>query len=375
MCKKIAIIGPFAPSIVLFRGPLIKELVFSGCTVITLAPDFSEKEMSILNKLGATPEKFYLNKDGVNPFQDVFSIFSLYKIFRNEKPYIIVGYHPKPAIYGPFAGWLAKVPLRIAWLGGLGYAFINENLSLKKRLVRYIQTTWMKIAFRVAHQVWLQNEDDLNLLVSLGILKSEKGVVIGGTGVDLDEWKPAPVHYSPITFTLIARLLKEKGIYEFVEAAKKIKKQYPKTRFLLIGPIDTNPSAIKKHEVERWVEEGILEWVQWTDDVKSYLAETSVYVLPSYREGVPRSTQEALAMARPVITTDAPGCRDTVIDGRNGFLIPIKDVDALVNAMEKFILNPDLISQMGQESRKLAEERFDVRKINMKILDHLSIKA
>jgi len=177
----------------------------------------------------------------------------------------------------------------------------------------------------------------------------------------------------PITFTLAARLLREKGIVEFAQAAQRIKQHYPNTRFLLLGRLDTNPGALREHEVRQWAEAGILEWHGHVPDVRPYFAQTSVYVLPSYREGVPRSTQEAMAMARPVITTDAPGCRETVIDGVNGFLVPPRDVDALVRAMERFILQPELIITMGQASRKLAEERFDVHKINQRILAVMGI--
>jgi lipopolysaccharide/colanic/teichoic acid biosynthesis glycosyltransferase len=186
--------------------------------------------------------------------------------------------------------------------------------------------------------------------------------LLGGIGVPLEEWPPAPPHLEPLTFTLIARLLREKGVREFAEAARRVKARHPGVRFLLIGPLDTNPGAIPEAEVRSWVEEGILEWIPWTEDVRPYLRETSVYVLPSYREGVPRSTQEAMAMARPVITTDAPGCRETVIPGVNGFLVPPRDPEALAQAMMKFLEEPHLVERMGKESRRLAEERFDAAK-------------
>ncbi|WP_245563406.1 glycosyltransferase family 4 protein [Thermus antranikianii] len=218
------------------------------------------------------------------------------------------------------------------------------------------------------------NPDDLNEFVSQGLVRKEKAVLLGGIGVPLEEWPPAPPHLEPVTFTLIARLLREKGVREFAEAARRIKGNYPEVRFLLIGPLDTNPGAIRESEVRSWVEEGLLEWVPWTEDVRPYLRQTSVYVLPSYREGVPRSTQEAMAMARPVITTDAPGCRETVVPGVNGFLVPPRDAQVLAEAMERFIHEPDLIVRMGQESRRLAEERFDARKVNERFLKELGIE-
>jgi glycosyltransferase involved in cell wall biosynthesis len=163
-------------------------------------------------------------------------------------------------------------------------------------------------------------------------------------------------------------LLREKGIVEFAQAAQRIKQRYPNTRFLLLGGLDTNPGALREHEVRQWAEAGILEWHGHVPDVRPYFAQTSVYVLPSYREGVPRSTQEAMAMARPVITTDAPGCRETVVDGVNGFLVPPRDVDAhWFVRWSGSSLQPELILTMGQASRKLAEERFDVHKTNQRI--------
>jgi glycosyltransferase involved in cell wall biosynthesis len=172
---------------------------------------------------------------------------------------------------------------------------------------------------------------------------------------------------------MAARLLREKGIVEYARAAMIIKEKHPDTRFILLGGLDTNPGGLSRDEVEQWAEKGTPEWPGQVSDVCRWLAQTSVYVLPSYREGVPRSTQEAMAMARPVITTDAPGCRETVIDGKNGFLVPVRDADALAAAMERFIMQPDLIEMMGQVSRKIAEERFDVRKINQVILREMDI--
>jgi len=165
-------------------------------------------------------------------------------------------------------------------------------------------------------------------------------------------------------------------LWEFAQAAQRIKQRHPNTRFLLLGGLDTNPGALREHEVRQWAETGILEWHGHVPDVRPYFAQTSVYVLPSYyREGVPRSTQEAMAMARPVITTDAPGCRETVIDGVNGFLVPPRDVAALVAAMKRFIVQPELIPTMGQASRRLAEERFDVHKINQRLIQVLGITS
>jgi len=275
---------------------------------------------------------------------------------------------------GPWPPGWQGYPGGAALIEGLGYAFVEGGVpsSLKRRLLRTGLKHLYRLALARAHKVFFLNPDDLSLFTEEGLVIPSKAVLLGGIGVDLEEWSPAPPHLAPMTFTLIARLLREKGVREFVEAARRVKARHPEVRFLLIGPLDTNPGAIGEAEVRRWVEEGLLEWVPWTDDVRPYLRRTSVYVLPSYyREGVPRSTQEAMAMARPVITTDAPGCRETVVHGVNGFLVPPRNAEALAEAMEEFVREPGLIERMGQESRRLAEERFEMRKVNTKLIAHL----
>ena len=369
--KTVAIVGPFAPSIFQFRGPLIRDLLRAGLRVVVLAPDFTPEHMERLRAWGAVPRLYPLDRTGLHPGHDLRTLFALWRVFREERPDVVLGYHPKPSVYVPVAGWLARVPKRVAWVGGLGYAFTEGGRSWKRRGVRWMLTLWYRLAFRVAHQVWFQNPDDRAELLRRGLVREKLAVVVGGTGVDLEAWLPAPSHLKPLTFTLIARLLREKGVLEFIEAARCIKPRHPEVKFLLVGPVDVNPGAIPETQVRSWVNEGLVEWVSWADDVRPYLRRTSVFVLPSYREGIPRSTQEALAMARPVITTDAPGCRETVVGGVNGFLVPPKDAGALTEAMERFIMTPDLIERMGKASRRLAEDRFDVRKINARLIREL----
>jgi glycosyltransferase involved in cell wall biosynthesis len=370
----VAIISPYARTVVSFRGSLIRELIGCGCRVSVLAPDFTPQIRAEVAQLGAAPVDYPLDRTGLHPFRDLFTLWSLWKILRDIHPTIVLAYNIKPNIYGALAGWAARCPSRIAWITGLGHYFTETRVGgLRKTVLQGLIQTLYRFALKTCNTVCFQNSDDKAEMVQRRLVSSSKAVVVGASGVDLCEWLPAPPILEPITFTLAARLLREKGIVEFAEAAQRIKHRYPNTRFLLLGGMDTNPGALREHEVRQWAEAGILEWHGHVPDVRPYFAQTSVYVLPSYREGVPRSTQEAMAMARPVITTDAPGCRETVVDGVNGFLVPPRDVDALVRAMERFILQPDLIIQMGQASRKLAEERFDVHKINQRILAVMGI--
>jgi glycosyltransferase involved in cell wall biosynthesis len=373
--QRVVLISPYAPSIVSFRGALIRDLVSHGAEVFVLAPDYTPEMRAAVAELGATPLDYPLNRTGMNPLQDLRTVMALVRILRRLRPDVVLPYNIKPVIYGTLAAALVGVPQRITLIEGLGYAFIDTpSLTLKSRLTRALIKRLYSLALRRAQTVLFLNRDDLNEFVQIGIVERNQALLLGGIGVDLEEWSPAPPTLEPITFTLAARLIREKGIVEFAEAACRIRMRYPNTRFLLLGGLDTNPGALMQREVDAWVQQGVLEWCGHVPDVKPYLKQTSVYVLPSYyREGVPRSTQEAMAMARPVVTTDAPGCRETVIDGVNGFLVPPRDVDALVAAMERFILQPELIITMGQASRKLAEERFDVRKINRLILQAMGI--
>jgi glycosyltransferase involved in cell wall biosynthesis len=228
---------------------------------------------------------------------------------------------------------------------------------------------------RSAKVVFFQNPDDQQVFRARGILSpNSSSVVVNGSGVDLDKFVfISPLKVKPV-FLLIARLIGDKGIREFVQAAQLIQRSYPDCRFLLVGGLDSNPDAISQIELDDWIHNGMVEYLGRLDDVRPAIARASVYVLPSYREGTPRSVLEAMAMGRAIITTDAPGCRETVIDGENGFLVPVKSVDALVDAMTRFIEDPDLAVRMGKRSREIAEEKYDVHKVNAVMLKEMGIQ-
>jgi glycosyltransferase involved in cell wall biosynthesis len=246
--------------------------------------------------------------------------------------------------------------------------------SYKRRLLRAGVSWLYKLALSLAHQVIFLNKDDIAEFVDDGLVDSAKVSCIGGIGFDLNEW-PFSAPCTQSFFLLAARLLSEKGITQYADAARLVKARYPEVRFVLLGGLAPNPGGLQQAEVHAWVDENLLEWPGHVP-VQPWLAQTSVYVLPSYyREGVPRSTQEAMAMGRAVITTDAPGCRETVDQGVNGFLVPVRDVKALVTAMLRFIENPNLVGSMGQQSCQMAEERFDVCKINAKMLEVLGFSS
>ncbi|WP_029040785.1 glycosyltransferase family 4 protein [Cucumibacter marinus] len=366
---RFALIGNNAFSVLNFRGPLLSEIAERGHTVFALAPDFDAHIRDELVALGVTPVDISLSRTGLNPVRDAIDIVSLVRALRGLELDCVLSFAIKPVIYGTLAARMAGVKHRYALIAGLGYAFGDgARSSFRSRAVHHAARMLYRTALSQANAVFMQNPDDANDFVDLGIVGRDKIVGVNGTGVDLDDWVAHPTMVKPITFVLAARLLAEKGIRQYVEAARIIKAEHPDVRFVLLGGLDSNPDGIKRAEVEGWVAEGVLEWPGHVP-VRPWLAEVSVFVLPSYyREGVPRSIQEAMASARPIITTDAPGCRETVIEGRNGFLVPPRDAGALADAMRKFVLEPNLVMDMGRESRILAQERFDVHKVNARMM-------
>ncbi len=371
---RLALISSQAFSLGNFRGPLIRDLVRAGIEVYALAPDYDPAQRAVVRALGAVPVDFSLSRTGMNPLRDGLDMLRLAMTLRRLRVDVSFGYFIKPVIYGTLAAWLAGIPRRFAMIEGLGFVFTasGTRLSRQRRLLRKGVEGLYRLALRRAERVIFLNDDDLAEFVEGGLVSRGQAVCVRGTGVVLAEWPWVRPVVEPVTFLLAARLLREKGIVEYATAARRVKARHPQARFVLLGGLDPNPGGLSRAEVQAWVAEGLLEWPGHVE-VKPWLAQTSVYVLPSYREGVPRSTQEALAMGRPVITTDAPGCRETVVDGENGFLVPVRDVDALAERMIRFIEQPGLIETMGRRSRQLAEERFDVRRINARILDILGI--
>lgn len=368
-----AIVSSQAFSMFNFRGPLIRDLVASGVQVHALAPDYDDELRQQISSLGANPVDFQLTRTGMNPVHDVLDTLRLTALLRRLRPDVTLGYFIKPVIFGTLAAWLAGVPRRVAMIEGLGYVFSSSGSrqTWGRKLLRTLVSLLYRFSLARAQKVIFLNKDDLAEFVEAGFVHEAKALNLGGIGVDLSDWPLAPPVTQPVTFLLAARLLREKGIVEYAEAARLVKARHPEVRFVLLGGLDPNPGGLGQPEVQAWVREGLLEWPGHVA-VKPWLAQASVYVLPSYyREGLPRSTQEAMSMGRPVITTDAPGCRETVDEGVNGFLVPVRDVPALVCAMLRFVETPALIETMGRESRRLAEARFDVRNINARLLEIL----
>jgi glycosyltransferase involved in cell wall biosynthesis len=373
--RTLALVSSIAYSLPNFRGPLIRALVDRGIRVLALAPDFDDRIREEVRRFGAEPVDISLDRTGMHPLRDLRDMGRLVAQLRRLKPDAVLCYFIKPVIYGTLAARLAGISRRYALVAGLGYVYTRGGRGdpLRRKALRAVVSTLYRIAFKACRRVFFQNEDDIAEFVAAGLIDPGRVVRLEGTGVDLDRLRFVPPPPGPPGFLLMARLLREKGICEYVDAARIVRARHPEVRFRLLGGLDPNPGGLTQKEVEGWAAEGVIEWLGHVDDVRPWIAESSVYVLPSYREGKPRSTQEAMAVGRPVITTDAPGCRDTVEEGVNGFLVPVGQVAPLAAAMERFIADPSLIETMGRASRALAERRFDVHKINEKILEAMEI--
>lgn len=369
---KVVMIGPFADTLRNFRVNLLREMVGRGHRVVACAPDVSPELQEQLSRLEVAYQNIPLDRAGLNPIHDLGSIRALTRVFNRHKPEAVFLYNIKPVIYGSIAASMAHVPRIGSMITGLGNAFACD--SLKRRVLNRVVRRLYKYALGKNARIFFQNPDDLQLFLELGLIEEGgRHVLVNGSGVDLEYFVPHPPPEG-ISFILISRLIREKGIHEYLAAARCIKEKYPRATFRLAGWIDEQQHSVSMQELEHFQQQGIIEYLGKLTDVRSAIAGTSVYVLPSYyREGIPRTLLESMAMGRALITTDSPGCRETVEEGVNGFMIPPRDVPSLVQAMEKFILNPELVVDMGRAGRKRAEARFDEVLVNRQILDNLGL--
>lgn len=363
-------------SVTNFRLDLVKTLQASGQQVHVACPEMltDASERLLLEELGVQVHDIPMSRAGLNPVRDLQTFWALWRLMQKVKPERVLGYTIKPVIWGSLAASLARVPQRYALISGLGYAFVEGGVVSRKRaLVKRVAQFLYRIALSRCQHVFFQNPDDEELFRSLAILTpATSSTVVKGSGVNLVHFVPAPLPEQPI-FLLVARLLIDKGVREYAEAARQLKARYPESRFKLVGYLDENPESITQSELDAWIDGGYIEYLGKLSDVRPAIASASVFVLPSYREGTPRSVLEAMATGRTIITTDAPGCRETVTEGDNGFLVAPKSVEELVAAMEKLIQQPGLSEHMGEASLQKARTEFDVHKVNAVMLSKMRI--
>lgn len=378
---KFLIISSFLPSVLNFRGKLLESIHQQGFEIHIIAPDLASfpTEHEKLLDLDYCVHEVPMQRTGTNPASDLKTLLSMYALIKKIKPDHVLSYTIKPVIYGTLAAWLAKVPNRYALITGLGYAFQNVETHSKRSIFQKLVHGLYQQALSRSHKAFFQNPDDLKLFQDLHLLKSQTpSVVVNGSGVNVTDFNILPLptneqQQAKISFLLIARLLIDKGVREYAQAAEIIKQKHPNVEFNLVGWIDENPSAITQQELDQWVAKKIVKYWGKLADVRPAIAESSVYVLPSYREGTPRTVLEAMAMGRAIITTDAPGCRETVVDGDNGFLVEVKSVESLVEAMRKFIHQPELIEKMGNRSREIALHKYDVHQVNTHMMQEMGL--
>lgn len=363
----VIVAASLAYSLINFRGPLLVRLVREGHRVIACAPDRDAEVISALTALGIEFRQVPMARTGRNPLYDLWTCICYLRLFRAERPALVIAYTQKPIIYAGLALRAFPGPRFTPMITGLGYVFSGEK---RRSLLQALMVGLLRASLKRANRVLVFNSDDACELLRRGMVKHRaKLAQVPGSGVDLSHFRHQPVPDGPPVFLLVARLLADKGLREFVQASAIVRERFPSARFQLLGPFDINPAAISRAEVASWVRTGRIEYLGATRDVVPFLAKCTVYVLPSYREGLPRTVAEAMAVGRAVITTDVPGCRDTVEEGCNGFLVPAGAVQKLAGAMLRFCENPQLAIEMGAQSRTIAEKRYDAAEVSRRSLD------
>jgi glycosyltransferase involved in cell wall biosynthesis len=353
--KRILIVSNYGWTLFNFRRRLIDTLLNESLDV-WIQTEFDGYE----SRLGLPPTRTLpldIDRKGVSPFRDVCTVGSVLRAIRTVNADVCLLYTIKPIVYGGVACRIARIPY-VANVTGLGTAFIG------KRWIRWIAILLYRTGLRSASRVFFQNKVDMALFLEHGMARPEQSSLLPGSGIDLDRFSVAPYPDSQdMSFLLIARMLRDKGVGEFVEAARIVRTTFPQTRFQLLGPVDAvNRTAVSRDTINSWVREGIVEYLGETDDVRPFIAAAHCIVLPSYREGTPRSLLEAAAMGRPVIATDAVGCRDVVDDGSTGFLCKVADAEDLARSMVAMLaLSVKDRAEMGLKGRTRVERVYDER--------------
>jgi len=383
---RILVIGALPQSLEIFRGPLLRAMVVRGHQVWACAHGEDQHISDFCASIGISYQPITIQRAGLNPWRDFQTVRQFCALIKTIKPDIVFAYTIKPVIYGGIAARLRSVPRIYAMIEGLGHAFMPTS-SLPRLVVRKIAQFLYRFSLHFSAKVFFLNPDDINDFIALGLVDRDKIRQINGTGVDLAYYAVAPLPQSCV-FIMIARLLGEKGVREYIEAAHILKTRHPEAEWLLVGDADVNPDSLSASEIERLKQDGAVRYLGYSPDIRPVMAMASVCVLPSYREGVPRTIQEAMAIGRAVIVTNAPGCRETVrllpgevLDknstevtiGENGFLVPVKNVEKLCQAMERCLADSSLRAAMGAASRRYAEERFDVQKVNEVLLAEMGL--
>ncbi len=367
---KIAIVASHGRSLVNLRGELIKDWVKLGHEVVCVSIEPLEEMQEMISELGASYVQVSGKRTGTNIFQDLKMIREYEKMFKREKPDICFLYMAKPLAYGGIAAIRCGIKHVYVFHNGMQMAFFSKGI--KNAVLRVILKFLYRRVLPKCEKVFEMCHSDEKRLLDWKMVKRENLIYVEGSGVNMEEFKRVSLPKEPVVL-MLARLVWSKGIREYIEAAKIVKKDHPEVRFMLLGPLDENAEALSKEELDRIVNEGIVEYYGYAYDVRPYIEKCSIFTLPSYHEGKGRAILEAEAMARPIVTTNAPGCSETVIDGENGYIVEVKSAQALADKILVLAQDEKLREEMGEKSYQLCLERYDVRKVNHNILKAMSL--
>ena len=370
---RIAIVANAAFTILNFRFELIELLVAEGIKVLVVCPAtcglMEGRDIAAeFSKMGVEFHPVDMVRSGTNPIKDLGYLRRLYQLFKKESPDYVLNYTIKPTIYSSIAARMAGATV-CSNITGIGYALTSR--ALKGKLVSTFVVSLYRLALRFNRSVFFQNPDDMGFFIEKGLVCAERAVVLNGSGINTDVFRRKRVFPAHCSFIFVGRLLRDKGIFEFIGAAKKFSAIYPSVRFSVVGQLDDNPESLSKNELRKLSDGGVIDYLGAVSDVRPLLEQHQVLVLPSYREGTPRSVLEAMSLSMPIITTDAPGCRETVVDGENGYLAAVQDENSLFLCMKKMFENQHLLKDMGRKSRQIALKKYDVTAVNQLILSTL----
>jgi glycosyltransferase involved in cell wall biosynthesis len=368
--KKIILLSGSGDTVAWFRLDFLNEFLLRSYKVYVLAPDIRDDLKPELINMGIEFIEIKLERKGFNVLNLISSVCELVSLFKEIQPNIIFSYTHKAILSGSLAAKISGFSNTFSMVTGTGHLF--DNQTKKEKVIKFIGSLALRIALRFNKLVFFQNPDDQALFLKNNIVLSQKTKLVNGSGVNLDKFSLSPLPAEPI-FLCMARLIKSKGLEEFARAAKRVKKLNPEARFILYGYPDDHPDSIDENEIiSNWFNDFGVEYFGYAENPIDAIKECSVFVLLSYKEGTPRVVLEAMAMGRSIITTDAPGCRETVKNGVNGFLIPRFDDLEAANAMTK-LLSAELRKEMGKESRKFCESKFNVLDVNNTLLSEMEV--
>lgn len=366
--KTIMVITPHTPSLICFRLDMMNTFIKKGYKVIAIGQESETEWIPRLGQYGINYISIPIVRNGLNIFEDLKTLKTLYFVLKSEMPEKVFLYQAKAVVYGSVAARFLDIEA-YSLISGLGSIF--RGTSTKSRILRQIMKLQYKFALKRNAAVIFHNQDDMSMFLKWKLVALEKCKVVGGSGVNTNQFTYSPINADTTVFLMVSRLIRDKGVKEYLEACKLLKSDFPDVECMLVGPFDTNPSALQKSELDAYLP--YVDYYGEQKDVKPFLQKCTVFVLPSYHEGLPKSVLEAMAVGRAIITTDAPGCRETVEIGKNGFLVPVQEAKALHEKMRYMVMHPEEQAAMGKISRTYVEEKYSSDKVNEQIMEIMGI--